>query len=125
MAARSRAARASRARSSLAVREEIGPERLLGVTVTAAMDGYEEAVAHLRGEHCDIDYAGVGHGNYEAAVPDRAADGVSSPGTASVVRERRAKPRGTSTWRSWPRGASTGPRSASEPSPEGACDLVG
>ena len=29
------------------------------------MEGYEEAVAHLSAD-CEIDYVGVGHGNYEA-----------------------------------------------------------
>ena len=47
-----------------ALRDAIGPELLLGITVTAAMDGYVEAVSYLA-ERCDIDYVGVGNGNYE------------------------------------------------------------
>ena len=47
-----------------ALRAEVGAERLLGITVSAAMEGYEEAVAYLS-ERCEIDYVGVGHGNYE------------------------------------------------------------
>jgi 2,4-dienoyl-CoA reductase-like NADH-dependent reductase (Old Yellow Enzyme family) len=47
-----------------ALRTEIGDEPLLGVTVTASMRGYEDAVAYLA-EMCDVDYFGVGNGNYD------------------------------------------------------------
>ncbi len=45
------------------LRAAIGDEPLLGVTVTASMPGYVEAVAHLR---CDIDYFGIGNGDYDS-----------------------------------------------------------
>jgi 2,4-dienoyl-CoA reductase-like NADH-dependent reductase (Old Yellow Enzyme family) len=48
-----------------ALRTAIGVEPLLGVTVTAAMPGYVEAVRHLV-ERCDVDYIGVGNGDYDS-----------------------------------------------------------
>jgi 2,4-dienoyl-CoA reductase-like NADH-dependent reductase (Old Yellow Enzyme family) len=47
-----------------ALRDAIGPAKLLGVTVTATMPGYVEAVAHLL-ERCDVDYFGIGNGDYD------------------------------------------------------------
>ena len=47
------------------LRAAIGDEPLLGVTVTASMPGYVEAVAHLA-ERCDIDYFGIGNGDYDS-----------------------------------------------------------
>jgi 2,4-dienoyl-CoA reductase-like NADH-dependent reductase (Old Yellow Enzyme family) len=47
-----------------ALRNEIGAAALLGVTLTASMPGYVEAVAHLL-EHCDVDYFGIGNGDYD------------------------------------------------------------
>ena len=47
-----------------ALRTEIGTEPLLGVTVTASMPGYTDAVAYLA-EKCDVDYFGIGNGNYD------------------------------------------------------------
>ena len=47
-----------------ALRDAIGQEPLLGVTLTASMPGYVDAVAHLA-ERCDVDYFGIGNGDYE------------------------------------------------------------
>jgi 2,4-dienoyl-CoA reductase-like NADH-dependent reductase (Old Yellow Enzyme family) len=47
-----------------ALREAIGPEPLLGVTLTASMPEYVEAAAHLD-ERCDLDYVGIGNGDYD------------------------------------------------------------
>jgi 2,4-dienoyl-CoA reductase-like NADH-dependent reductase (Old Yellow Enzyme family)/thioredoxin reductase len=47
-----------------ALRSALGDDPLLGVTVTASMPGYVDAVAHLA-EHCDVDYFGIGNGNYD------------------------------------------------------------
>ncbi len=47
-----------------ALRAALGDEPLLGVTVTASMPGYVDAVAHLA-EHCDVDYFGIGNGDYD------------------------------------------------------------
>jgi 2,4-dienoyl-CoA reductase-like NADH-dependent reductase (Old Yellow Enzyme family) len=48
-----------------AVRAAIGPDRILGVTITAAMAEHLDAIRYLC-EHVDIDYVGVGNGNYES-----------------------------------------------------------
>jgi 2,4-dienoyl-CoA reductase-like NADH-dependent reductase (Old Yellow Enzyme family)/thioredoxin reductase len=47
-----------------ALRTEVGERPLLGVTLTASLPEYVEAVAHLN-ERCDIDYFGIGNGNYD------------------------------------------------------------
>ena len=47
-----------------ALRDALGPEPLLGVTLTASMPGYVEAAAHLQ-ERCDVDYFGIGNGDYD------------------------------------------------------------
>ena len=47
------------------LRAAIGDEPLLGVTVTASMPGYVQAVAHLA-ERCDVDYFGIGNGDYDS-----------------------------------------------------------
>jgi 2,4-dienoyl-CoA reductase-like NADH-dependent reductase (Old Yellow Enzyme family) len=105
----------------LALRAEVGTDRLLGITVTAAMEGYEEAVAHLAA-HCEIDYVGVGHGNYEEpflivppmelepghGVPFAARAKRAAPGVAVIAEGRINRPE-------------IGERALAE----GACDLVG
>jgi 2,4-dienoyl-CoA reductase-like NADH-dependent reductase (Old Yellow Enzyme family) len=48
-----------------AVRTAIGPDRILGVTITAAMQEHVDAIRHLC-EQVRIDYVGVGNGNYES-----------------------------------------------------------
>ncbi|HYI74133.1 MAG TPA: FAD-dependent oxidoreductase [Gaiellaceae bacterium] len=104
-----------------ALRSEIGDEPLLGVTATAAMPGYVDAVAYLA-EHCDVDYFGIGNGNYDdldllmptldyepgfgipfaRAVKERVPDAV-------VIAEGRI----------------TRPELAERALAEGSCDLVG
>jgi 2,4-dienoyl-CoA reductase-like NADH-dependent reductase (Old Yellow Enzyme family) len=104
-----------------ALRAEIGSERLLGITVTAAMEGYEEAVAHLS-ERCEIDYVGVGHGNYEApflivppmefepghGIPFAARAKLAAPELAVLAEGRINRP-----------------EIAERALADGACDLVG
>jgi 2,4-dienoyl-CoA reductase-like NADH-dependent reductase (Old Yellow Enzyme family) len=104
-----------------ALRAEVGAERLLGITVSAAMEGYEEAVAYLS-EHCEIDYVGVGHGNYEApflivppmelepghGVPFAARAKQAAPGLAVIAEGRINRP-----------------EIAERALADGACDLVG
>jgi 2,4-dienoyl-CoA reductase-like NADH-dependent reductase (Old Yellow Enzyme family) len=46
------------------LRDALGPEPLLGVTLTASMPGYVKAAAHLK-ERCDVDYFGIGNGDYD------------------------------------------------------------
>jgi 2,4-dienoyl-CoA reductase-like NADH-dependent reductase (Old Yellow Enzyme family) len=47
------------------LREVIGPDRLLGVTLSAGMEEYVEAAAHIAAT-CDVDYFGIGNGSYDA-----------------------------------------------------------
>ena len=46
------------------LRAVVGSQALLGITVSAAMQEHVEAVS-LLGSMCDLDYVGVGNGNYE------------------------------------------------------------
>src|SRR5918992_825380 len=46
-------------------RGALGPERLLGVTLSAGLDEYVEAAEHLASE-CDLDYIAIGNGSYDA-----------------------------------------------------------
>jgi NADPH-dependent 2,4-dienoyl-CoA reductase/sulfur reductase-like enzyme len=116
------AGRARLAREILqALRAEIGPDRLLGITVTAAMEGYEHAVAHLASA-CDIDYAGVGHGNYELpflVVPPMEIE--PGHGVPFAARARRAAP-GLAILAE---GRINRPEIGEQALADGACDLVG
>lgn len=71
-----------------ALREAVGPERLLGVTLTAATPGYADAAAHLAAA-CDLDYVGVGNGNYESLhliiPPMELPEGVGVPNAERVT----------------------------------------
>jgi 2,4-dienoyl-CoA reductase (NADPH2) len=97
------------------------PDRLLGLTVTAALPEYELAVAELT-SRCDVDYVGVGHGNYEQphlvvppmelppghGVPFAARAKRAAPGVAILAEGRINRPE-------------LGERALAD----GACDLVG
>jgi 2,4-dienoyl-CoA reductase-like NADH-dependent reductase (Old Yellow Enzyme family) len=48
----------------VALRDAIGPERLLGVTLTSSLVEHVEAAQHLVAR-CDLDYVAIGNGNYE------------------------------------------------------------
>ena len=104
-----------------AIRASIGSEAILGITVTAGMQEYVEAVDHLTSE-CDIDYVGVGNGNYESlhlTIPPMEVEVGVGIAPASAVR------RGTTVAAVIAEGrirdASTAERALSS----GACDLVG
>jgi 2,4-dienoyl-CoA reductase-like NADH-dependent reductase (Old Yellow Enzyme family) len=47
------------------LRTTIGPDRLLGVTLSAGLDEYVEAAEHLAAQ-CDLDYVAIGNGSYDA-----------------------------------------------------------
>jgi 2,4-dienoyl-CoA reductase (NADPH2) len=47
------------------LRDVVGPDRLLGVTLSAGLEEYVDAAAHLA-EHCDVDYVAIGNGSYAA-----------------------------------------------------------
>jgi 2,4-dienoyl-CoA reductase-like NADH-dependent reductase (Old Yellow Enzyme family) len=114
--------RARLAREILAaLRTEVGPDRLLGITVTAALEGYEEAVAHLA-VRCEIDYVGVGHGNYE--TPNLIVPSMDFPpghGVPFAARAKRAAP-GVAILAE---GRINRPEIGERALEEGACDLVG
>ena len=107
-----------------ALREVVGPRRILGVTVTAAMDGYDEAVAHLARE-CEIDYVGVGNGNYLSThliiPPMELPPGFGQPYAAKM----------TATVADGPKlaviaeGRMNRPELAEQALADGSCDLVG
>lgn len=116
------AGRARLAREILtALRAELGPDRLLGITVTAALADYEAVVAHLAAS-CEIDYCGIGHGNYELPFlivpPMEIAPGHGVPFAA---RARRAAP-GLAILAE---GRINRPEIGERALAEGACDLVG
>ncbi len=104
-----------------ALRAEIGDEPLLGVTVTASMPGYVDAVAHLA-EHCDVDYFGIGNGDYDSldllmptldyepgfGIPFARAVKDAVPGAVVIAEGRITRPE-------------VGERALVE----GSCDLVG
>jgi 2,4-dienoyl-CoA reductase-like NADH-dependent reductase (Old Yellow Enzyme family) len=103
------------------LREELGPDRLLGLTVTAAMPGYEEIVAHLTAR-CDIDYVGVGHGNYEQ--PHLVVPPMELPpghGVPFAARAKEAAPTAVIL----AQGRINRPEIGERALAAGACDLVG
>jgi len=71
-----------------ALRQAVGPDRLLGVTLTASTPGYVDVAAHLSAV-CDVDYLGVGNGNYENVhliiPPMELPEGVGVPNAARVT----------------------------------------
>jgi thioredoxin reductase len=104
-----------------ALRETVGDEHLLGVTLTSSMPEYVEAAAHLTAR-CDLDYVAIGNGNYEASyliIPPldiepgfgvaRAAPVKAAVPTTAVVAEGRI----------------VHPELGERALAEGACDLVG
>jgi len=104
-----------------AVRSAIGADRLLGVTVTASMPDYVEAVAHLL-ERCDVDYFGIGNGDYDhldlLMPPLDFEPGFGIPFARAV---KRAVPDAVVI----AEGRITRPEIAERALVDGSCDLVG
>ena len=104
-----------------ALRAAIGQDRLLGVTVTAAMPGYVDAVAHLH-DRCDVDYFGIGNGDYDhldlLMPPLDYEPGVGVPFARAV---KRAVPGAVVI----AEGRITRPEIAEQALADGSCDLVG
>ena len=104
-----------------ALRAAIGDGPLLGVTVTASMPGYIDAVSHLA-ERCDVDYFGIGNGDYDNldllmptldyepgfGIPFARAVKQAVPGAVVIAEGRITRPE-------------VGERALAE----GSCDLVG
>jgi 2,4-dienoyl-CoA reductase-like NADH-dependent reductase (Old Yellow Enzyme family)/pyruvate/2-oxoglutarate dehydrogenase complex dihydrolipoamide dehydrogenase (E3) component len=107
-----------------ALREVVGPQRILGVTVTAAMEAYDEAVAHLARE-CEIDYVGVGNGNYLSAhliiPPMEMAPGFGQPYAAKMTAAVATGPKLVVV----AEGRMNRPELAEQALADGSCDLVG
>ncbi len=104
-----------------ALRAEVGPDRLLGLTLTAALDGYEEVAAYLTAQ-CDVDYVGIGHGNYER--PYLVVPPMELPpghGIAFAARAKAAAPGATIL----AEGRINRPELGEQALADGACDLVG
>jgi 2,4-dienoyl-CoA reductase-like NADH-dependent reductase (Old Yellow Enzyme family)/thioredoxin reductase len=104
-----------------ALRDALGPEPLLGVTLTASMPGYVEAAAHLR-ERCDVDYFGIGNGDYdhlELLMPT--LDFEPGFGVRFAEQVKRAVPEAVVI----AEGRITRPELGERALREGCCDLVG
>jgi 2,4-dienoyl-CoA reductase-like NADH-dependent reductase (Old Yellow Enzyme family) len=104
-----------------ALREAVGPEALLGVTLTASMPGYVEAVGHLH-ERCDVDYFGIGNGDYdhlELLMPP--LDFEPGFGIQFAERVKRAVPDAVVI----AEGRITRPELGERALRDGCCDLVG
>jgi 2,4-dienoyl-CoA reductase-like NADH-dependent reductase (Old Yellow Enzyme family) len=104
-----------------ALRAAIGPDRLLGVTVTASMPDYLDAVAHLH-DRCDVDYFGIGNGDYdnpELLMPP--LDFEPGFGLRFAGAVKRAVPGAVVI----AEGRITRPEIAERALSDGSCDLVG
>ena len=104
-----------------ALRGAVGPERLLGVTLSAGLEEYVEAAEHIA-SRCDVDYLGIGNGSYDAPhllIPplgtplamgvECAAPVKARAGAAAVIAEGRINQ----------------PELGDRALRDGACDLVG
>jgi 2,4-dienoyl-CoA reductase-like NADH-dependent reductase (Old Yellow Enzyme family) len=103
------------------LREVIGPDRLLGVTLSAGMEEYVEAAAHLA-EHCDLDYFGIGNGSYDAPhllIPPMGTEPGMGIACAAPVTGRLAGPSVIAE------GRINHPEIGERALREGACHLVG
>jgi 2,4-dienoyl-CoA reductase-like NADH-dependent reductase (Old Yellow Enzyme family) len=104
-----------------AIREAIGPDPILGVTISVRAPEFERLIGHLR-ETCDIDYMGVGNGDYtssELIVPP-----LDMPPGIGIPNAARAK----AVAGDLPilaEGKINRPELGEEALAEGKCDLVG
>ena len=104
-----------------ALRGALGDDPLLGVTVTASMPGYADVVAHLA-DRCDVDYFGVGNGNYDhldLLMPTLDYDPGFGVPFARAVKQR------TPAAIVLAEGRITRPEIGEHALAEGSCDLVG
>ena len=104
-----------------ALRGAIGPDRLLGVTLSAGLDEYVEAAEHLA-SHCDLDYIAIGNGSYDAPhllIPPMGTELGMGIACAAPVRA------GTSGPAIVAEGRINHPELAERALLAGTCDLVG
>ncbi|MDX6593651.1 MAG: hypothetical protein QOJ13_2847 [Gaiellales bacterium] len=103
------------------LRDVIGPDRLLGVTLSAGMEEYVDAAAHLA-EHCDVDYFGIGNGSYDAPhllIPPMGTRPGMGIACAAPVTARLSGPAVIAE------GRINHPDLGEQALRDGACDLVG
>lgn len=104
-----------------ALRDVVGPRRLLGVTLSAGLDEYVDAAAHLA-ERCDVDYVAIGNGSYSAPhliIPPMGTPLGMGVALAAPVKERLP---GVAIVAE---GRINHPALGERALTEGACDLVG
>jgi 2,4-dienoyl-CoA reductase-like NADH-dependent reductase (Old Yellow Enzyme family) len=104
-----------------ALRRTIGPDRLLGITLSAALDEYVEAAEHLASE-CDLDYIAIGNGSYDLPhllIPPMGTAPGMGIACAAPVKARTSGPAIVAE------GRINHPDLAEQALREGACDLVG
>lgn len=104
-----------------ALRETIGPDKLLGVTLSAGMEEYVDAAAHIA-ERCDVDYFGIGNGSYDAPhllIPPMGTEPGMGIACAAPVKGRLSGPAVIAE------GRINHPDLGERALREGACDLVG
>jgi 2,4-dienoyl-CoA reductase (NADPH2) len=103
------------------LRAAIGPDRLLGVTLSAGLDEYVEAAEHLASE-CDLDYIAIGNGSYDAPhllIPPMGTELGMGIACAAPVKARTSGPAVIAE------GRINHPDLAEQALLDGACDLVG
>jgi 2,4-dienoyl-CoA reductase-like NADH-dependent reductase (Old Yellow Enzyme family) len=103
------------------LRATIGPDRLLGVTLSAGLDEYVEAAEHLASE-CDLDYIAIGNGSYDAPhllIPPMGSELGMGIACAAPVKARTSGPAVIAE------GRINHPDLAEQALLDGACDLVG
>ncbi len=105
-----------------AVREAIGDDAILGVTISVRSPDFERLVQHLEAE-CDVDYMGIGNGDYqhtELIIPP-----LDLPPGIGIPNAARAKAVATSGVAILAEGKINRPALGEQALADGACDLVG
>lgn len=105
-----------------AVRAAIGDDPILGVTISVRSPEFERLVQHLEAE-CDIDYMGIGNGDYqhtELIIPP-----LDVPPGIGIPNAARAKAVASSGLAILAEGKINRPALGEQALADGACDLVG
>jgi 2,4-dienoyl-CoA reductase-like NADH-dependent reductase (Old Yellow Enzyme family)/thioredoxin reductase len=103
------------------LRGAIGPDRLLGVTLSAGLEEYVEAAEHLAAR-CDVDYLAIGNGSYDTPhllIPPMGTQPGMGIACAAPVKARTSGPAIVAE------GRINHPDLAERALAERACDLVG
>jgi len=105
-----------------AVRDAIGDDPILGVTISVRSPEFERLVQHLEAE-CDIDYMGIGNGDYqhtELIIPP-----LDVPPGIGIPNAARAKAVAPDRLAILAEGKINRPQLGEQALADGACDLVG